>query len=151
MVAIQNISKIDYPIKDFAKVILKRLLEFLTKQNILNHSQFGLRKHHSTKFALIDLVDTMSNSFDNKDYIYYWCIGGLVRKHFFYSINHQILLSKLSFYDILGLQLTWFSNYLSNRQQYVNFNRTFSQRNIIKCGVPQGSILGPILFLLYNY
>ena len=130
------------------KVILKRLLEFLTKQNILNHSQFGLRKHHSTKFALIDLVDTISNSFDNKDYT----IGVLVDlSKAFDSINHQILLNKLSFYGIRGLQLTWFSNYLSNRQQYVNFNRTFSQRNIIKCGVPQGSILGPILFLLYNY
>ena len=120
----------------------------MTKQNILNHSQFGLRKHHSTKFALIDLVDTISNSFDNKDYT----IGVLVDlSKAFDSINHQILLNKLSFYGIRGLQLTWFSNYLSNRQQYVNFNRTFSQRNIIKCGVPQGSILGPILFLLYNY
>ena len=54
-------------------------------------------------------------------------------------------MNKLSFYGIHRLQLTWFSNYLTNRQQYV----TFSQRSMIKCGVPQGSILGPILFLLY--
>ena len=63
--------------KILEKVILRRLLEFLTKQDILNHSQFGFRKH-STTFALIDLVDKISNSFDNKDYIYYWCILELV-------------------------------------------------------------------------
>ena len=67
----------------------------------------------------------------------------------FDTINHHVLLNKLSFYGIRGLQLTWFLNYLSNTQQYVNFNGTFSQKNTIKCGVPQGSTLGPILFLLY--
>ena len=58
-------------------------------------------------------------------------------------------MNKLSFYGIRGLQLTWFSNYLTNRQQYVNFKDTFSQRSTVKCGVSQGSILGPILVLLY--
>ena len=125
---------------------MKRLLDFFTKQDILNHSQFGFRKHHSTTLALIDLIDNISNSFENRDYT----IGVFLDlSKAFDTINHQILLNKLSFYGIRGLQLTWFSNYLTTRQQYVNFKGTFSQRNTIKCGAPQGSILGPILFLLY--
>ena len=132
--------------KILEKVVLKRLLDFLNKHDILNSSQFGFRKHHSTTLALIDLIDNISNSLDNKDYT----IGVFLDlSKAFDTINHEILLNKLSYYSIRGRQLTWFSNYLSNRQQYVNFNGTSSQRNIIKCGVPQGSILGPILFLLY--
>ena len=128
--------------KILEKVILKRLLDFLTKQDILNHSQFGFRKYHSKTLALIDLIDNISNSFDNRDYT----IGVFLDlSKAFDTINHQILLNKLSFYGICGLQLTWFFNYLTNRQQYVNFKSTFSRRSTIKCGVPQGSIL----FLLY--
>ena len=134
--------------KILEKVVLKRLLDFLNKHDILNSSQFGFRKHHSTTLALIDLIDNISNSLDNKDYTIHIGVFLDLSKAFD-TINHEILLNKLSYYGIRGRQLTWFSNYLSNRQQSVNFNGTSSQRNIIKCGVPQGSILGPILFLLY--
>ena len=69
--------------------------------------------------------------------------------HHLYTIDHQILLYKLEAYGIRGTALSWFKDYLCNRQQYVAFNSTESTKLMIKCGVPQGSILGPLLFLLY--
>ena len=67
----------------------------------------------------------------------------------FDTLNHDILLKKLEVYGIRGVTLSWFSDYLSNRQQYVDFNGKSSNLLSINCGVPQGSILGPLLFLLY--
>ena len=67
----------------------------------------------------------------------------------FDTVNHEILLMKLHKYSIKGLVYMWFSSYLCNRQQYVTLNGHDSQSQVIKCGVPQGSILGPLLFLLY--
>ena len=118
----------------------------MNEHNILNKSQFGFRKHHSTTLALIDLINNISNSLDNKDYT---IAIFLDLSKAFDTINHNILLDKLSYYGIRGLPLIWFTNYLSNRQQFVNFNGIHSQMSVITCGVPQGSIVGPILFLPY--
>jgi len=67
----------------------------------------------------------------------------------FDTINHKILLGKLEHYGIRGLTLQWFMNYLSDRQQYVHYNNVSYNLKPISCGVPQGSILGPLLFLFY--
>ena len=67
----------------------------------------------------------------------------------FDTINHKILIDKLEFYGIRGIALNWFKSYISNRQQYVLYNGTASTRLFLTCGVPQGFILGPILYLLY--
>ena len=67
----------------------------------------------------------------------------------FDTLNHDILLHKLNIYGIRGLTNSWIQNYLSNRKQYVAYNNTTSSHSDILCGVPQGSILGPLLFLLY--
>ena len=67
----------------------------------------------------------------------------------FDTVDHTILLSKLYHYGIRRSALSWFSSYLSNRKQYVSYNNVSSNIKTISCGVPQGSILGPVLFLLY--
>ena len=67
----------------------------------------------------------------------------------FDTLNHNILLSKLQHYSIRGLPLDWFTSYLNNRKQFVQYNNVNSNHNVVHCGVPQGSILGPLLFILY--
>ena len=67
----------------------------------------------------------------------------------FYTVDHEILLYKLDYYGILGISNNWFKSYLSNRKQFVSINGYDSGLAEIKCGVPQGSVLGPLLFLLY--
>ena len=69
----------------------------------------------------------------------------------FDTVNHNILLRKLEFYGIRGIALQWFEHYLTGRKHYVMYNNTQSSMQYITCGVPQGSVLGPLLFLIYNY
>ena len=76
-------------------------------------------------------------------------------RHFFYlskafdTVDHQILISKLNNYGVKGKNLSWFKSYLENRKQYLNYSNDVTNLAQIKCGVPQGSILGPLLFLIY--
>jgi hypothetical protein len=132
--------------KLFERIIHDRLLEFIEKYDILNNSQFGFRKKHSTTTALIVLVDKILNGFNNGEVtlgIY------LDFSKAFDTINHSILLKKLSKYGIRGIALNLLDSYLSNRRQFVSFNGCQSNSLSISCGVPQGSILGPLLFILY--
>ena len=134
----------------FSKVLEKlfhsRLSEFLSKFKILNHHQYGFRQHHSTYMAVLELVNQIFQGFENKEYT----IGIFVDlKKAFDTVNHNILIDKLKFYGIHGTPLEWLTSYLSNRQQYVQIGTHISTRSYIKCGVPQGSVLGPLLFLIY--
>ena len=96
--------------------------------------------------ALITLIDKISEALDNGDFV----IGVfLFFPKAFDTVDHSILLKKLHVYGIRGLTLQWFESYLSSRVQYVTYNSIKSERETIKCGVPQGSILGPLLFLIY--
>ena len=67
----------------------------------------------------------------------------------FDTVNHKILINKLNHYGIRGTSLKWFESYLNNRQQYVQIETSRSKQSLVSCGVPQGSILGPLLFLIY--
>ena len=113
---------------------------------ILSDNQFGFRKQHSTEYALTLLYDKVSLAIDNKEFT----VGIFIDlSKAFDTVDHTILLNKLQHYGIRGVAHEWFSNYLNNREQFVKFNETISSRRTIKCGVPQGSILGPLLFLIY--
>ena len=101
---------------------------------------------HSTLMALIILIENLVNAMDNGK-----CAVGIFLdfQKAFDTVDHCILLDKLYFYGIRGMALDWFSSYLHDRKQLVNYCGCESDLKKIKCGVPQGSILGPLLFLLY--
>ena len=123
-----------------------RLLNYLNEQNILFSHQFGFRKHHSTYMALMILVDNITKCLDDGEYVVGIFIGF---SKAFDTVNHIILLKKLSIYGLRGQALPWFQSYLDNRQQFVTYNNVRSVVEKVKRGVPQGSILGPLLFVLY--
>ena len=122
-----------------------RLLEFLNKHNILNKFQFGFRNMHSTSMALITLLDNLRNALGSGS-----CAVGIFLdfQKAFDTVVHKILLGKLSCYGIRDIALDWFSSYLTNRSQTVIYNEQESEMEETLCGVPQGSILGPLFFLL---
>ena len=123
-----------------------KLIKFLDKYNILDQNQFGFRLGHSTHHVLITLVDTITKSLDIGDIV----IGVFIDfKKAFDTVNHKILFKKLYYYGIRGNTLKWFESYLTNRSQYVLFNGEKYDVRYISYGVPQGSILGSLLFILY--
>ena len=108
--------------------------------------QFGFRKNYNTSLATLYLIDKITTAFNNNEYV----LGLFIDlSKAFDTVDHQILLSKLYKYGIRGVIHKWMSSYLSNRYQFVSFNKSSSVRLLLKCGVPQGSILGPLLFLIY--
>lgn len=132
--------------KVFEKIMSIRLLDYLSKQNILTSAQYGFRPKYSTDLAVHHLCQNIYNALDNKMFqVTVFCDFTKA----FDTISHDILLHKLSTYGIRGNALNWFKSYLTHRKQYTAYNNTLSSQNTTSCGVPQGSILGPILFLLY--
>ena len=125
------LSKVD------EKVMYNRLLTFLEDYNVLFENQFGFRKLHSSYMALMVLTDKIIKGLVNGEYI----IGVYLDfSKAFHTVDHAILLSKLSHYGIKGNARNWFQSYLSNRKQYVTYNVASSPVNNTTCGVPQGSI-----------
>ena len=124
----------------------KRLYNFLEEHNILFCNQFGFRKNNSTSLALIQITEKIKESIDNKQY---GCGIFIDLCKAFDTVNHSILFTKLEHYGIRGTAFQWFKSYLSNRHQYVFINGESSQLKSVSCGVPQGSVLGPLLFLMY--
>ena len=123
----------------------KRLINHLDTYNVLIPNQFGFRKGLSTQTAIISLLNQIIESLDDEKYI---IAIFLDLSKAFDTINHDILLSKLQFYGIRGNTYDWFRSYLSSREQFVELNGVRSASKSIIHGVPQGSVLGPILFLI---
>ena len=132
--------------KIFEKTVLIQLHDFLTQNNILYTSQYGFRQNHSTEFAALETIDIILEKLDNKNTP---AAIFLDLSKAFDTIDHEILLHKLNYYGIHGNSLNWFKNYLCNCHQYVEINSHKSKQIKISTGVPQGSILGPLLFLIY--
>jgi len=140
------ISILPYFAKYFEKIMYERLTAYVEKSHIIFHSQHGFQSGHSPFMALMSMYDKISGAFENNEY----SIGvffDLAKA--FDTVSHDILLKKLSTYGIRGTQLAWFSSYLHNRLQCVSCNGSLSNMRKVKYGVPQGSNLGPLLFLLY--
>ena len=119
----------------------KRLYNFLNNNNIIYNLQFGFRQQYSTSHALINITEIIRKALDDGNI---GCGVFVDLKKDFGTVDHQILLAKLSHYGICGVSNDWLKSYLSNRSQYVSINEYAS----INCGVPQGSVLGPLLFFL---
>ena len=133
--------------KFLERIVYNRLINFLNKYDILSRNQYGFRKNYSTAHALIQLYDKISNALNNKRVT----LGLFIDpSKAFDTVNHEILLDKLEYYGVRGIALQWFESYLlSCRKQFVQYNGYNSSSLDITCGVPQGSILGPLLFLVY--
>ena len=132
--------------KILEKLMFKRLMSFIEKHKILYQDQYGFRKNHSTEMAIISLTQKVTEAIENKKIT----IGiFLDLSKAFDTVDHSILLDKLEYYGIRGITLKWFKSYLSDRKQIVKFYEYRSSMKTISCGVPQGSVLGPLLFLLY--
>ena len=130
--------------KILERIMYNRLILYVEK--MLNSNQFGFRKDHSAAMALICLVDKISKAIENGEYV----LGLFLDfSKAFDTVNYDILFMKLSHYGIRGCCLSWFKSYLLDRVQYVSYNNHDSSTKTVKCGVPQGSILGPLLFLIY--
>ena len=140
------ISIIPVIAKVFEKVIYDQLYKFLNENKFLSNCQSGFRSLHSTVTALLKATDDWHLNIDNN------LINGVVfldLKKAFDSVNHLILIEKLRRYGILGKNLEFFISYLTNRKQKCQVNGHISDQKAVCCGVPQGSILGPLLFLVF--
>ena len=132
--------------KIFERLIYNRLTMFITENKILSELQFGFQKNKSTEQAVTSIVSALEQAKIEKKSSY--CVFLDFAKAFD-TVNHEILLSKLDHHGISGSSHSLFQTYLSNRVQQTEINGVLSEKGIIKHGVPQGSVLGPLLFLLY--
>ena len=139
------ISVLSFFSKIFETILYNHLIEFIEKHDLLYKFQFGFRKQFSTSHAIISLVDKIHEALNSGNIM----IGvTLDFSKAFDTIQISILLKKLYSYGIRGITLKLIESYLTNRQQFVKINNSRSTSKTVTCGVPQGSVLGPLFFLI---
>ena len=132
--------------KIFEKIAYNQLYNYFLSNNLLCKSQYGFRKKHSTDHAILELADRILLEMDkgNTPIAIFLDLSKA-----FDTLDHTILLQKLKYYGISETSLKWFQSYITNRKQYVQFQNVKSNLATISTGVPQGSIIGPLLFIIY--
>ena len=140
------ISILSFYSKVFEKLMYNKMYNFIEANDILYAHQYGFRRGHSTQQAIITLIDKITKSVNSDDFVISVFID---LKKAFDCVPTNILLAKLQAYGIRGDYIKWFQSYLTDRTQYVNFNGEDSAEHTLKCGVPQGSILGPLFFIIF--
>ena len=124
----------------------KRHSNFLDIDNLIYSLQFGFRQKPSTTYALINLTASIRHTLDEDSF---GCGIFIDLQKVFDTVDHKILLRKLEYYGICGACNDWFKSYLLDHKQFVSINDYNSDLMPVNCGVPQGSVLGPLLFLIY--
>ena len=137
---LSNLSKI------FERAMHTRLYSFIEEFDSFYDLQYGFRKKYSTDHALLSIVEEIRQNLDNG---LFSCGVFVDLEKAFDTVNHKNLLAKLEHYGVRSVANDWFRSYLSNRSQLVDLGNDASSSKNVTCGVPQGSILGPLLFLLY--
>ena len=133
--------------KILERLMYNRLYKYLKENNILYEKQFDLQSGYSTNDAIVQLVDKIFYSFEKEQF----ALGGFIDlPKAFDTVDHSTLLKKLKLYGITNKNLAWFESYLSNGKQHIEIGENSkTDLKYITCGIPQGSILGPLLFLVY--
>ena len=132
--------------KIFEKLIYTRVYSYLVKFDLIYAKQFGFRNNHSCNHAIISLTEHIKKLLDEGQVV---CGVFVDLEKAFDTVHHDILCDKLNTYGLRGKINDLFKSYLCNRKQYVSLNGFDSSLQDVTCGVPQGSTLGPLLFLLY--
>ena len=143
---LRPVSLLPLPSKLIEKIVHKRIYTYCNNNKLLEERQGGFRPNHSTTSTTAYFLNYLYTAMNNKEFSVAVFIDAMKA---FDTVNHEILLKKLQKFGITGKNFVWIENYLTNRKQCTFANGIISNEKLIECGVPQGSVCGPLLFLLY--